>query len=182
MKCQECQKRPATLHFTQVINGNKHELHVCERCAKDKGYVTDLEEGYSLHDLLAGIFNFDTSQLESQQGTPFQRTEELQCPKCKLTFSKFKRAGKFGCAECYHTFSAHLDPIFRRVHSGNTTHQGKIPKRQGGHLHTKKKIAAYKQKLERLIEQEAFEKAAIIRDKIKSLEDAHRNEIEGDES
>lgn len=182
MKCQECQQRPATLHFTQVINSNKREIHVCEICAKEKGYMTYPEEGYTLHNLLAGLFNFDSSQLGTHQETSFQQTKELQCPKCELTFSEFKRSGKFGCAECYQTFSSYLNPIFRRVHSGNTKHSGKIPKRQGGDLHVKKQLEAYQEELQKLIETEAFEKAAVVRDKIKELKQKQKGYAEGDES
>ncbi|OZU87221.1 hypothetical protein CIL03_17520 [Virgibacillus indicus] len=170
MNCQECQERPATLHFTQVINGNKTEVHVCEVCAKTKGYMAYPEEGYSLHNLLSGLFNFESVKKENQQGKTYKQMQELQCPKCDMTFSEFKRIGKFGCAECYETFSSRLDPIFRRVHSGNTKHFGKIPKRKGGDLHTKKQLDSYKAELQSLIETEAFEEAAQVRDKIKALE------------
>lgn len=182
MECQECHKRPATLHFTQVINGNKKELHVCEVCAKEKGYMTYPEEAYSLHNLLAGLFNFDSSQLGSHQDATFQTATDMECPKCEMTFSEFKRTGKFGCAECYDTFSARLDPIFRRVHSGNTKHDGKIPTRKGGNLHTKKQIEKYKLELQKLIENEAFEEAAKVRDKIKQLKSSHRDQEAGDQS
>lgn len=37
MLCQECNKRPATLHFTKIVNGEKTEFHICETCAKEKG-------------------------------------------------------------------------------------------------------------------------------------------------
>jgi len=171
MECQECQKRPATLHFTQVVNGNKIESHVCETCAKEKGYMTYPEEGYTLHNLLSGLFNFEPGQMGSHNKEhAFKQTQTLQCPKCQLTFSQFKRVGKFGCATCYETFSDRLDPILRRVHSGNVKHNGKIPKREGGNLRTKKQIEAYKEELQQLIEDEAFEEAAVIRDKIKSLQ------------
>lgn len=170
MECQECQKRPATLHFTQVINGNKIESHVCEICAKEKGYVAYPEEGHSLHNLLAGLFNFDSAQMGGHDEQAFKQAQDLQCPKCQLTFSQFKRVGKFGCATCYTTFAKRLDPILRRVHSGNVKHHGKIPKREGGNLRTKKQIEAYKKELQQLIESEAFEQAAVVRDKIKSLQ------------
>lgn len=169
MECQECHQRPATLHFTQVINGNKTEVHVCEVCAKEKGYMTYPEEGYSLHNLLSGLFNFDTTQLKNHQGQAFKQEEELTCPKCKMTFTEFKSVGKFGCATCYETFSSRLDPILRRVHAGNTKHAGKIPKRQGGDLHTKKQLEDYKVELQHLIETEAFEEAAKVRDNINAL-------------
>lgn len=181
MKCQECHKRPASLHFTQVVNGNKTEIHVCESCAKEKGYMSNTEEAYSLHNLLTGLFNFDTSEMSNQKA-PFQKVKDIQCPKCEMTLSEFKRIGKFGCAECYHTFSSQLDPIFRRVHSGNTTHQGKIPKRKGGHLHLKKELSALRGKLQSLIENEEFEEAATIRDEIKELEQTIQEKEAGDDN
>lgn len=180
MECQECQQRPATLHFTQVINGNKTEVHVCEVCAKEKGYMTYPEEGYSLHNLLSGLFNFDTAKLGNSQENTFKQVNELKCPKCEMTFSEFKRVGKFGCATCYETFAEKLDPILRRVHAGNTKHAGKIPKRKGGDLHTKKQLEGYKAELQHLIETEAFEEAARVRDKINALKNKNDNLGAGD--
>jgi|SRR5690625_4312105 len=179
MGCQECQKRPATLHFTKYTNGSKSEVHLCERCAKEKGYMTYPEEGYSLHNLLSGLFNFESKQIDNHQGS-FHRSQELQCRQCGLTLSEFKHSGKFGCAECYESFSSRLDPILRRVHSGNTKHNGKIPKRQGGNLHTKKELESYQVRLKELVAQEEFEEAAIVRDKIKALKNRiHRTEAGG---
>ncbi len=37
--CQECKQRPATMHFTKIINGEKTEFHLCEQCAKEHGHM-----------------------------------------------------------------------------------------------------------------------------------------------
>lgn len=174
MECQECHQRPATFHFKQVINGNKTEVSVCDICALEKGYMTyPVEEGHSLHDLLAGLLNFDSTQIGNHSEQAFKQPKDLQCSKCELTFTEFKRVGKFGCAGCYHDFSTRLDSIIRRVQSGNTKHYGKIPKRKGGNLHIKKEIESYKLQLEQLIANESFEEAVIIRDKIRELKNHH---------
>ncbi|MDA4896266.1 UvrB/UvrC motif-containing protein, partial [Streptomyces sp. MS2A] len=76
----------------------------------------------------------------------------------------------FGCSECYKTFHSYITPVLRKVHSGNTVHAGKIPKRIGGNLHVRRQIEALKKELKELIQQEEFEKAANIRDQIRSLE------------
>lgn len=169
MECSECQKRPATLHFTQIVNGQKTEIKVCEVCAKKKGYMTDSDDAYSLHDLLTGLFNFGTSNIDLQNNI-FAEVKELQCSQCNITFDDFQKIGKFGCASCYSSFKSKLDSIFRRVHIGNTKHMGKIPKRAGGKLHIKKELALYREKLQQLIANEEFEQAAIVRDQIKQLE------------
>jgi protein arginine kinase activator len=180
MECQDCHQRPATLHYTQVINGHKTEVQICEVCAKEKGYMTYPEEGYSLHHLLTGLFNFESNHLGSSHGTTIKKENDLQCQKCGLTFTEFKQIGKFGCDECYHTFAANLNPIFRRVHSGNTEHRGKIPKRMGGSLHLKKQLTTLKDELQNLIMNEEFEQAAVVRDKIKALEQQIDRKEKGD--
>ncbi|MCT2536633.1 UvrB/UvrC motif-containing protein [Aquibacillus koreensis] len=179
MECQECHERPATLHFTKVINGDKTEIHVCEQCAKEKGYVSYEEEAYSLHDLLSGLFNFESSSLNEQKQSSFTPEKTLKCSKCGMTYEEFTHVGKFGCASCYHTFSDRLNPIFRRVHSGNTTHDGKIPKRKGTDIHQRKQLLDLKKELQQLIKNEEFEKAAHTRDEIKALE-RHLNHDQGE--
>ncbi|UOQ44648.1 UvrB/UvrC motif-containing protein [Halobacillus salinarum] len=178
MECQECNQRPATVHLTQVINGQKTEVHVCEQCAKEKGYMNYGEEAFTLNDLLSGLFNTEgTHPISGQKSQSYSHSQQLKCPTCGLTYKEFARLGKFGCADCYKTFDDKLNPIFRRVHSGNTQHDGKIPHRQGGDLHLKKEAEDLKATLQKLIEQEEFEEAAKVRDKIRSLDSQlHRGE------
>src|SRR5699024_11786780 len=102
-----------------------------------------------------GLFNYKFDMVGNHvSSSPKQQREELQCPQCHLTFSKFRRMGKFGCATCYTTFADKLDPVFRRVHSGNTVHHGKIPKRKSKHMHVKKEIEKLKKKTQKLIKKE----------------------------
>src|SRR5699024_1341056 len=170
MQCNECHKRPATLHLTKYENGKTLEVQVCEVCAKKLGYMNQQDDTYSLHDLLSGFFNMTSPQVDMQNNHLFEQMEETECPKCHLSFREFQKIGKFGCAECYETFRGKIDRLFRRVHSGNIKHYGKIPKRQGNDLHQRKQLAQYREELKLLIDEEAFEKAAVVRDKIKELE------------
>jgi len=179
LECQECHQRPATLHLTQIINGKKTEIHVCEICAAEKGYVNYPDDANSLHHLLTGLFNVDASKMHSNT---LNQINEIQCDQCGMTISQFKEIGKFGCATCYDTFSSRLNSILRRVQAGNTRHTGKIPKRTGVDLQAKKELKNYRGKLRQLIEAEEFEKAAEVRDKIKELEARKGNGEAGDNS
>ncbi|MBM7542887.1 UvrB/UvrC motif-containing protein [Amphibacillus cookii] len=169
MECEICHENPATLHLTNYINGQKTELHVCQKCAMEKGYIEPKDDAYTIHDLLSGLFNFN-SNLSNQPGINKSNQNELTCPHCKMTYHQFAKVGKFGCAHCYKTFEDHLNPIFRKVHSGNTEHTGKIPKRQHVHLQQKRLIQDYRNRLKTLIDEENFEEAAKLRDRIKALE------------
>lgn len=171
MECQECHIRPATLHFTRVINGEKQEFHLCEQCAKEKGELSDMMAGsgaFSIHNLLSGLLNFEQPLGES--ATLHGEQQDLKCKKCGLHYREFTKIGKFGCDECYETFENKLDPILRKVHSGNTTHIGKIPKRAEKTIGLKRKISDLKDHLKQLILEEEFEKAAKVRDEIRTLE------------
>lgn len=169
--CQECKQRPATMHFTKIINGEKTEFHLCEHCAQERGDVFMFPEnaGFSINNLLAGLLNFE-SPIKETKHNAFQGPEILQCERCNMTYHQFTKIGRFGCSHCYHTFARHLHPILRRLHSGNTNHAGKIPKRIGGTFHIRKQIKNLKQKLQELIVREEFEKAAEVRDQIRFLE------------
>ena len=63
MVCQECGKRPATLHFTKIVNGEKNEFHICENCAREKGeMIPGTSNGFSIHSLLSGLLDFEPIQ------------------------------------------------------------------------------------------------------------------------
>ncbi|WLR50933.1 UvrB/UvrC motif-containing protein [Bacillus tianshenii] len=179
MKCEECQQNPATLHFTKIINGEKTEIHLCDQCAREKGEVFTGGSGFSVNNLLSGLLNMDTPFKESTNHS-FTSQQSLQCETCGMTYDKFSKIGRFGCADCYKTFGDKLDPILRRVHSGNTVHAGKLPKRIGGDLHVKKEITHLKEEMQTCIANEEFERAAELRDKIRALEKNLIGKREGD--
>lgn len=168
MYCEECKKRPATVHITQIYNGRKVEMHLCEECAEQKGaYVTKFEDGFSLPKLLGGFFGGATPLVE---GVPLGKPGKTRsCPGCGLSFDEIGRMGRLGCSECYTTFEHEVEPILRRVH-GNSQHPGKAPRRTGGKFKLDKTIEELKKKLQAAVNQEQYEKAAELRDQIKELE------------
>lgn len=170
MTCQECGERPATLHFTKIINGEKTEFHICEKCAKEKGEVEPGTNHFSIHNLLSGLLNFDTP-IEENPAQSFYKKAPIHCPKCGLTYQQFTKIGRFGCSECYKTFSDNLDPILKKVHGGNTVHAGKVPKRAGAAIEIERKVQNLRSKMKEYIQHEEFEKAAETRDLIRSLEE-----------
>ncbi|EZP79079.1 UvrB/UvrC protein [Parageobacillus genomosp. 1] len=181
MICQECKQRPATMHFTKIINGEKTEFHLCEQCAKEHGdmFMFYENDAFSLNNLLAGLLNFQ-APMKKMTANTFSSPDILQCETCKMTYDQFTQIGRFGCSNCYQTFARYLPPILKRLHSGNTTHSGKIPKRKGGVLHLRKQLSILKQKLQEFVAREEFEKAAEVRDQIRSLEYQLRQHGEGE--
>lgn len=166
MFCQECGKRPATLHFTKIVNGEKTEFHICESCAREKGEgIPGTPNSFSIHSLLSGLLDFNSSGASAPQAPP----QTVRCEECGLTYAQFSKIGRFGCSSCYNAFAERLDPLLKRVHS-STTHNGKIPKRSGGQIQCKREIEQLRKDMQTYIEQEEFENAAELRDRIRELE------------
>ncbi|MHC0039236.1 hypothetical protein [Pseudoneobacillus sp. C159] len=180
MICQECNQRPATLHFTKIMNGEKTEIHLCEKCAHEKGemFMMNGTSGFPIHNLLAGLLNVEHEFIKPKQDA-FGQNEILQCQQCHMTFPQFVKVGRFGCSNCYQAFNSQLKPVFRRLHSGNWSHNGKIPKKVGGNIRLRKELETKKMRLKELISREEFESAAIIRDEIRSMERLLNHELEG---
>ena len=96
--------------------------------------------------------------------------ETKKCPICSATFSDIAKSGKVGCAECYKTFNGELLPYLKRVH-GSTKHVGMVP--NSAPLMVKPQIntvESLRMELNRLVSEEKYEEAAVIRDKIKEME------------
>ncbi len=167
MFCQECGKRPATLHFTKIVNGAKTEFHFCESCAREKGEgIPGTPNSFSIHSLLSGLLDFETIGSTTPSSIP---PAPIRCDECGLTYAQFSKIGRFGCSSCYKEFEEKLDPLLKRVH-GSTVHSGKIPKRSGVQMQCKREIEQFRREMHTYIEHEEFEKAAELRDRIRELE------------
>lgn len=167
MLCEECKKRPATVHIAKVINGEKTEKHLCEECAQKSGefnFDFSFEPSFSINQLLSGLLgsHIDTAPGLEPPGT-------IKCPFCGMTFSEFRRGGLLGCGQCYNAFDAQINPLLKRIH-GSSFHTGKVPRRTGGELRLRRQVESLKAQLAEAVRKEEYEKAAILRDKIKELE------------
>ncbi|MCG2710725.1 MAG: UvrB/UvrC motif-containing protein [Candidatus Omnitrophica bacterium] len=160
MKCQLCGK-PATVHLTEIINDQMTELHLCELCAKEKG-IAGLGQPFGLQDLLTGLVDFGAPVISG-------KTAVLKCENCNMTYEDFRKIGRLGCSQCYEIFKESLEPLLKKVH-GSLQHLGKGPERDDAGFQAKKKLQNLHLKLQKAIQNEAFEEAANIRDKIKKME------------
>jgi len=155
MKCDLCDKE-AVVHLTQVVNGAMKEIHLCEEHAVAQGI--DLNSPISITDILMGLSG-------SQKNIASELS--LACPSCGMARDEFRKTGRLGCPECYKTFMAELTMAIKAMHHSGQ-HVGKIPAREGKQTRMKSKIARLKTDLEAAVAREDFEKAAKLRDQIKT--------------
>ncbi|HZV02208.1 MAG TPA: UvrB/UvrC motif-containing protein [Planctomycetota bacterium] len=169
MICESCKQNLATVHLTEIVQKQKKELHLCEDCAREKGDV--FKGHFSVHDFLGGL-------AEAAKGSKgAKKTEEKKakapdiapCPACGLTFPEFKSSGRLGCHNDYEHFKKELLPLLEKIH-GATQHTGRVPGSVGQKIETQKVLTALRKDLNLAIQREEYERAAELRDKIKTLE------------
>ena len=170
MLCQNCEKYEATTHVKRIINGESAEAHLCSDCAHALGY-DDVFSGWgnSFSDIL-GLFLGEPTVSSLSSKT-------VRCEKCGNTFNDIINNGKLGCADCYTTFYDKLLPSLQRIH-GKTKHEGKVPLiRKSSEVTSKEDIlTSLENELKIAIENQEFEKAAELRDKINQMKEGGNNE------
>ena len=174
MKCEICQKNEATVHAMITINGVTTEKMLCGDCWHKEN--ASMQEKFSFNDLFTGFMKTPSSQMPTT----------LECPFCHMDLAAFRRGGLLGCEKCYDTFSKVLEPTFRRI-QGRLKHEGKAPYQIAPEMklsdepkETDEKITqtqagtseidTLRAQLAQAIENEEYEQAAIIRDKIKEAQ------------
>lgn len=165
MKCQDCEDRDSTVKVTQIVNNEKVVLNLCKECAAKRGFHSPLDNTpFPLANFLSGMMTKESSGKDAKSMT----VPDLTCSNCGLTFSEFSRLGRFGCGQCYKTFRDRLQPLLRKIH-GSSLHRGKLPPMLSEEATVIREQERLQEELRLAIESEDFERAADLRDKLKSL-------------
>lgn len=181
MKCENCGKNNANVRYTQIINGEKKQMFLCEECSEKLG-INDIHFNMpiSFTSFLSDFFN-DVNDFELIP--TLGGANKLKCSKCGLDWEDFLHNGKFGCSNCYSDFEMKIDPILRSLH-GATNHIGRLgdvklgneikqnldDKVQEQENKNINKLDKLKEELKQAIKEERYEDAAKIRDLIKKEE------------
>lgn len=153
-KCDHCQKKPATIHLTDLVN-NK-EVHLCPDCYNEQETKVNTED--VLNDFLENL------EVENKKST------YKMCATCGITYEEFLKKGRFGCAEDYTTFANEIKPLLMKIH-GATNHLGKSPSENAKTVSNRKKIRVLQQALKQAVARENYIEAARLRDEITELKE-----------
>ncbi len=172
MICERCHQNQATVKITQVVNGNKNDLRLCQDCAEHLGLNNPF---LAISVLLGGvIFGF----LQKVSAPDFETETydlSLTCERCGLSLREFKKTGLLGCSHCYQTFQKELVPILRRVHG--RSYQFKRKPKPGVRVQRKPTFIRLEAELKRAVAEEDYEEAARLRDQIEKLKSVGKETV-----
>ncbi len=164
--CGECEAAEAVVHLTQIVDDVARVLHLCQKCAAARGVDQPTAPTTSpLTDFLSQMTDGERDSVGTQDGT---------CTFCGLTFAGFRENGRLGCPHCYTTFASYLKNLLRRIHGG-VQHVGKVYLPPDPTVSEREqRLEGLRRKLNYAIGAEDFERAAQLRDQIRSLEPVTR--------
>ena len=172
MLCEDCDERVATVVYTEVREGSKHTLHLCQSCVAARGIKTPVMKSPLQPDAL--FQSLLTHYQEKDAPPPGEHPMDPErCPSCDWSFQSFRETGRLGCPECYEAFESELRTLMRRLH-GTVEHLGRryeVPVRS---MEEETDPALVRRALDRAVASEEFERAARLRDRLHRLEEERR--------
>ena len=110
MQCQKCNQQSATIHLTEIHNGQRQEMHLCPACAEQEGLA--VKNQIPLNELLSTLL---AAQSEGQvpDGISPESVEDLICDSCGTTFEQFRKESSLGCEDDYEALK--FDPVILPV-------------------------------------------------------------------
>jgi len=167
MQCQACKQHTATIHLTEINNGQRIETHLCETCAQKQGIA--VKNQIPLNELLSTLLAVQADAKTNQLG--LDDTDAAACPACGMTLKKFTEKSLLGCPHDYQVFKEQLTPLIERAHAGHTKHKGKVPKTLPKNAKNQVELINLQRQLDDAVKKEDYETAAKIRDRIKKLDE-----------
>lgn len=159
MKCYRCSK-PATIHLTDIVNGKKTEIHLCQECAEAQEIVK--KATLNIGAIVETVIGHYVSPVADELA-------RLTCPVCGIKYMEFRAAGRLGCPEDYSVFHQALLPLLRRIHR-RVQHEGKIPRRSLREAAVQAELLRLRKELRHAVETENYEEAARLRDLLRLKE------------
>ena len=118
MLCENCGENEANVKYTEINNGVKKQMMLCEECSKklgiDKNYF-DFNMPINLSSFLGEFLQAGENNLLEEIMPESSKT----CDKCHMTYDEFMQTGKLGCDHCYETFFNKIDPVLKKIHGAN---------------------------------------------------------------
>jgi len=166
MQCQCCKEHTATIHLTEINNGQRLETHLCESCAQKQGLA--VKNQIPLNELLSTLLAVQPDS----KGTGILEGPDADtaCPSCGMTLRRFQKEVLLGCPFDYEFFDSSLRTIIEKSQGGKTTHCGKVPSKLPTDSKKQIDIVNLQNQLDMAVRNEDYETAAKLRDQIKKLQ------------
>lgn len=186
MLCSNCGKREVEVLIKQVIDQEVHNLNLCRACAEEMGFISpdapSITISFSLNE--AERRGAKKKAKTNQESEADVRNDALLCSSCGMEYAVFRENGLLGCPECYVAFRFPLGAYLQQ-NQGAESHWGglsgafedlevvedaqKAAIRKRIDNEWKATMQRLEMELAEAVEREEYERAAKLRDVLRSL-------------
>lgn len=170
MLCDNCKKNNAMISYTKMTGNNIEEIHLCAECAEKK-MKEDLVFNNAVTDRVEGFLK----ELFKLTGKNSNVSTDKVCPNCGTSFNELEK-NKLGCEACYENFKDEIASVLTNL-KFSSKHRGKIPKSASKKPLFIREEQDLLDKIDKAIELENYEDAAVYRDELKELREKNENHI-----
>jgi len=168
MNCEKCKNKKATVFFADD-GGGRHAL--CASCGAIQGKLGQIAQSDKCGDTPSQflpeptLLSLSVSPLTLDASLPINDAS-LVCPVCKTTVGDLAKKQRVGCSTCYTVFANALD--IPDCQTQETL--GRMPRAHRLRRDRQIAIAQFKSQIKEAVNEENYELAATLRDKIRKLE------------
>ncbi|MCC6572595.1 MAG: UvrB/UvrC motif-containing protein [Planctomycetes bacterium] len=180
MNCDCCKKNTAPIRISDIEgNAVTQQFAICTDCMTllkrmifdpAKALPSTAEAIKQVQEMLSSTENAIVLAEGAKPPAAIEQPVMPTCPKCGMTLAEFKQRGRFGCANDYEIFGAHIEPLLERVHDASPArHKGRSPQAPTPQADGVVEISRLKKELDSAVQAEKYEEAAKLRDRIAAL-------------
>jgi protein arginine kinase activator len=161
--CSICHKNEASVTITSVNkDGQIQELALCGECAQKRGLAELKKIKLSPDEVIAEL-----------KKSISEADRELVCSNCNLSYAYFRTTGLLGCEHCYKSFKENLSRVIKEIHNA-THHKGKSITPTRKEIYEKFILKKLAKEMRQAIQNENYEKAAVLRDQIRKIKNGFK--------
>ncbi|WP_161488117.1 UvrB/UvrC motif-containing protein [Sedimentisphaera cyanobacteriorum] len=154
--------------MAEYINGKQREVHFCEKCVQET--LSEALNGGSLSEMMGKLIGSVSPEAGGEEKTKSPAEQKnYECPVCGETYSGFTRDTLLGCPEDYFVFSNKISDVLSNTEIENPVHSGKLPSKSLEDTVNENIRQTLNIRIEKALENEDYESAAQIRDRLRSL-------------
>ena len=167
MLCQKCHSNPASVRYSEVVDGRVSHIQLCPSCLSAR--QEEPRGGFELGD--SPTFSRGTRKAPAASVATAISNET--CKVCETDLRTILQTGVVGCGACYESFPAQLESLLEGIHTA-LIHRGKTPRAEDARSRHRTDLQSKRALLKTALGSENYEDAAGLRDDIRRLEEGLR--------
>lgn len=183
MLCSHCGVREVEVLIKQVINNDVTDISLCRKCAEELGYLSEESPSITISFSIGDSEKVNKLNIKKHSSLTDSSIEfdSLTCGVCGTDYKSFKSTNTLGCPGCYEAFRFPLGAYLQKTQGAESHWEGSVmfddlhvlnvvaTNIKSDNEKVQEEIVRLMREINEAVVAEDYERAAQVRDAIKSL-------------